>query len=291
MMQLYNYDIVCTIMSELSIDKYKRSPPDFEALDQAAAEHDARLEYIPLKNYPELISSFHAIIQNLNHIRTSVGAPEMPDDISVVRLMNQTQWNNLHSNDSDVDAYYDPLSGNFYHLVDEKSYKESKVIQMMTVYTLAHELSHKATHGLEMYSFNLSEGMADFLTQHTLESGALIPIISKEELDDYRRRYLETGPVIINEYELRAKDIFVAPGEAGSGFTRIPQLRLIEALQAAMHPEHFGDFLRSAFTSDIALMRSILIEYFGKKLASTFEDTSESVSPQILTKKVLQTNT
>lgn len=275
-------------MSEHIINKY--SPPDFEALDLTHAEHDAQLEYISLTNYPELISSCHTIIQNLNHIRTSVGAPEMPGDASVVRLMNQAQWNSLRSSAPGYVAYYDPLSGNAYQLFDEDLYSKSKINKMMTVYTLAHELSHKATHGLDMYSFNLSEGMADFLTQYVLENGALLPIIDKEELDAYRRRYLKSGPILFDGYELREKDIFVASGEAGSGFTRIPQLKLLEALQATMHPGHFSDFLRSAFTSDIALTRDILTEYFGEELVSAFEDTSDTTDPRVLTKSILHAN-
>lgn len=276
-------------MSEFTPNKY--SPPDFEALDLANAEYDAQLEHISLTSYPELICSFHTIIQNLNHIRTSVGAYEMSNDPSVMRLMNQAQWNSLRSKDPGFAGYYDPLSGKAYHLFDEDLYRKSKVNKMMTVYTAAHELSHKATHGLEMYSFNLSEGMADFLTLYALEHGALAPIVSAEELSNYREQYLQGKPtVMVGEDEFRAKDIFVAPNEAGSGFTRIRQLRLIEALQTVMHPEHFNDFLASTFTSDIALMRSVLTKYLGEGLVSTLDDTSDTVDPRVLTEDILQAN-
>jgi hypothetical protein len=264
------------------------SPPDFEALDRANAEYNARLEHIPLSNFPELVHSSHAIIQGLSHIRTRLGVSEMPTDISIIRLMNRAQWSTLHSNESGADAHYDPLSGNVYHLFDERHYSESKVTQMMTVYTLGHELSHKTTHGLETYSFNLSEGMADFLTQQVLEMGALSPVISKETLDLYRHQYLAgMESLIIDGDEFKAKDIFVVPNERGSGFTRIPQLRLIEALQTALLPGQFNDFLKGALTADISLVRDVLRGRFGRELADNFEGVSGQTNPHLLTKNVL----
>lgn len=271
------------------MDKNKFKPPDFEALDRAAAEHDAQLEHISLLRYPELISVFNATIQSLNHIRAEVGVPAMPDDASIVRMMNHAQWSNLRSiNPDDTDGYYDPLSGNTYQLLDEECYTGSSVARMTVTYTMAHELSHKATHGLEEYSFNLSEGTADYLAQYALENGSLSPIVNKQDLDAYRRRYLESGPILFNGYELREKDIFVAPGEAGSGFTRIPQLKLIEALQVTMHPEHFSDFLKGAFTSDIQLVKNVLLKHLGQELTGALEDTSDQTNPQNLTNRILQ---
>lgn len=275
----------------MTMNNYERlSPPDFEALDRADAEYDAQLEYTPLNNFPELIHSSYAIVQGLNHIRMGVGVPEMSYDASIIRLMNQTQWDALRSNESGAAAYYDPLSGNIYHLFDERGYRESTVAQMMTVYTLGHELSHKATHGLATYSFHLSEGIADFLGQQVLEKDALLPIIDKKTLDKYRYRYLAGAEsLIVNGDEFKAKDIFVVPNEVGSGFTRIPQLRLIEALQTTLSPEEFENFLRGAFTADIDIVRDTLRKCLGRDLADDFEDVRGKVNPRLLTKNVLDT--
>jgi len=265
--------------------------PDFSKLDQDDAEHDSQLEHVPLNNFPELVTSFDTITQNINAIRTRVGAPEMPSDSSVVRLMNQDQWNNLSSTASASPAHYDPLSGNIYQLFDEERYSRSKIGQISTVYTMAHELSHKTTHGLEKYSFHLSEGIADFLAQLTLENGALESFIDKRDLDHYRQIYLEAGPVIIGGYEFKAKDIFVVPSENGAGLSRIPQLRLIEAIQATMQPEHFNDFLRGAFTNDTTLVKSMLTKQFGAELTKLLDDILGNVDPRGMTARILQTAT
>lgn len=283
-------------MPEINLNKYEhiRPPlgqfPDFEKIDRANAIHDSELEHIPLNNFPELINSVGMIIQNLNRIRAQVGAPEMPNDLSVIRLMNQDQWNSLSRSSSAGDslAHYDPLSGNVYQLFDEESYLSLKVGQIFTAYTTAHELSHKTTHGIEKYSFHLSEGLADFLAQQTIEDGVLDPFIDKSELDYYRQIYLEAGPVIIDGYEFKAKDIFVIPNENGSGLTRVPQLRLIEAIQTKIRPEHFDAFLRGALTNDVNLVKNILVEQLGEELAEWFNDAPGDIDPRDLTTRVLE---
>ncbi|HEV7951887.1 MAG TPA: hypothetical protein VGO98_00735 [Candidatus Saccharimonadales bacterium] len=284
-------------MSEFSLDKYAKTPPplgrrpDFEKLDQASAIYDSRLEHLPLDNFPELISSVDIIIKNLNKIRTRVDAPEIPNNPSVVRLMDHDQWKNLSGN-SDVSnslAHYDPLSGNIYQLFDEERYVSSRMDQIFTAYTVAHELSHKATHGLEKYSLHLSEGLADFLAQQTIEDGALEPFIDKSELDYYRHMYLDAGPLLIDGYELKAKDIFIVPNEDGSCLTRIPQLRLIEAIQTKIRPEHFDTFLRGAFTNNTNLVKDVLTKQFGEELACSFDDISGHADPRDLAIRILQT--
>jgi hypothetical protein len=284
-------------MSEFSLNKFTNGPPlgerpDFEKLDQANAMRDSHLEHISIDNFPELISSFDIIIQNLNKVRTRVGAPEIPNNPSVVRLMNQGQWKSLSGNSdaSDSLAHYDPLSGNIYQLFDEEHYSSSKMGQILTAYTTAHELSHKATHGLETSSFHLSEGLADFLAQQTIEDGALEPFIDKSELDYCRQMYLEGGPVIIDGYEFKAKDIFVIPNENGSGLSRIPQLRLIEAIRTKIHPTHFDTFLKGAFTNDTDLIKDVLTKQFGEELACLFDDISGHVDPRDLEIRILQTS-
>jgi hypothetical protein len=285
-------------MSEFSLNKFTHGPPplgerpDFEKLDQANSEYDSQLEYISLNNFPDLTISFGTITQNLNDLRARVGASEIPNDPSVVRLMNKDQWKSLSgsSNVSDSLAHYDPLSGKIYQLFNPERYSSSRIDQIFTAYTMAHELSHKATNGLEKYSFHLSEGLADFLAQQTIESGALEPFIKKCELDFYRQMYLEAGPAIIDGYEFKAKDIFVVPNQNGSGLTRIPQLRLIEAIQKKIHPTYFDTFLKGAFTNDTDLIKDVLTKQFGEELACSLDDISGHADPRDLVTRILQTS-
>lgn len=258
---------------------------DFQKIDQERADSDARLEHTSLEVYPELVASFDTITQNLNRIRTQVGAPEITLDMSVVRLMDQAQWNALRGGASqpDSNAFYAPLSGNVYMLFDEERYKASKVNQMFQVYTLAHELSHKATHGVEGYSFHLSEGLADFLAQESLENGGLAPIVTEEELA-YRERYLKMGPVEWDGFTLEAKDLFVLPNEAGSAYGYIPQLRLIQTMQTEMGEEQFDEFLHAAFTGNNSVIKNIITAKFGKNLAFLLDDVRGTVSPHALLK-------
>lgn len=283
-------------MSGYSFDKppLSRPPlgerPDFDKLDRMNAEKDSQLAYIHLDQIPALRTAYYLITQDLNNIRIQVGAPEIPDDTSMVRLMNYEQWNALSGNSGKVDssAHYDPLSGNIYQLLNVEGYISTGTERIFAAYTMAHELSHKATHGLEKYSFHLSEGLADFLAQQALENGALEPFIPKDELDYYRQSYLEAGPVIIEGFECKAEDIFVIPDEQGSGFTRIPQLRIIQALQATMHPELFNTFLQGSFTDDIRSVKWALTEQFGEELASSLDDVSGSADPRQILSRILQ---
>lgn len=283
-------------MSEIPANNHRQrplagSPPDFEAIDRAEAAHNEGLEHIPVEGFPELVVSVHAIARNINDARVRVGAPPMSIDTSMVRLIDPKHWHTLKAdpNALEAGAFYDPLSGNTYQTFDREQHKDSEMEKIMTIYTVAHELAHKATDNLPDYSFNLCEGLADLLAQNALENGALASVVDTEELDRNRRRYLnEVGPLIIHGDEYTAPDIYVIRGEPSRGITRISQLRLIEALRIKMGNDLYDTFLRSAFTSDIDFIKHILAERFGPALAQEFNDTSGRINARVLTKRILE---
>jgi|GEM_PF-3173218 len=260
---------------------------NLEKIARDRAERNAELEYTSIENYQELSSSFDATIQHLNQMRAGVGVAAMEVDTSTVRLMSPDQWASLEPPTSapDSDAYYDSQTGTIYVRFDAALYASSRAEQMVKAYTVAHELSHKATHGLEKYSFHLNEGVADYLAQVALENGGLASFMSDEELS-YRQTYLEAGPVVVGGHQLQPKDIFVEPGVGGGAYSRIPQLRLIETMQATMPTENFNALIKGCFNGDTTSVRHVIQEQFGEPLASALDDRQGLADPLELIKLV-----
>jgi hypothetical protein len=258
--------------------------PDFAKLDQEQHEHIATLEHTPIDHYPQLLAAYHAVGQGINGMREKVGSPAVTFDNDAVRLLDAAQWINLQetiNTPKPGGAFYDPHTGNIYVQFDEAAYTSSRFNQIFGAYIIAHESGHKGTHGIEKYSFHLSEGLADYLAQQTLESGGLASFMSPEELA-YRNEYLLThGPLKYYEYELAAKDVIVGPDGAAQ-YSRILQLRLVEAIESHLRGDKFNTLLKGAFEGDVTGVKQVLQNELGKPFADSLDDQMGLQDPRML---------
>lgn len=272
-------------MSSERSNYYERPPlgeaPDFAKIDKENAEKLLSIEYIPVEKYPEIIRAFSDINKGMNEFRKKFNAPEMDFDASCVRFLEKDSWEKaieIAGVEEDNGAFWDQTSGKCYINFDKEKYERSRSERIIKIYTICHELGHKALSLLDMQSPVLSEALADSAAIETMESHVLPKIYTPEEYSE-RKRYIEELSPDVEGFKVKKEELFtVAEGKIihATGCARIPEMRLMEKMTSA-HPDEFKKMIETYLGGDTDKFNELLRETYGEEAADRLSERNADI--------------
>lgn len=254
--------------------------PDLNTLER---EQRLNAPYLPMHSSNALFSSFEKITAGINRVRSQFNAPPLKFNEDDVRLINELHWNwsvlRIREDENIDGAFNDPLTGKIY-LKYNPELEDSNESAIILQYTMAHELAHNATPKLpEQYSFHLCEGIVDWVAKEVVFS----TVLSGDDHQESRAKFIKVNAPKLDGMVLMPDEVLVSFSEkSAKGFSRIPQMRLLQKLRDANSEIVFSELMRLAFIGDIDRLKLLIGQKYPKSLTQVLESQVKSNDDQLL---------
>lgn len=265
-------------MSEYKNRNYIEKTPLGELRDPNKEESERllALDFEKVDRYPELQTTTTIVTEELNAFREQLGLEALPTEEDAVRLVGEQAY------DSEQYAQKANEGGAFFHHGNRKifvrfdgaKYNGSALKKMHAIYAVAHELAHRAMEkaGLSRVLENetptferLTEGLVDWLAKDIFNRRVLASVTSAKNMQS-RAGYIQDMRPEQDGFQLREDEIIpTAPKENLFAFSYIPEIRLVEHLQASK-PEVFQALLKAAFEGNRETASTLLEQAFGSEM-------------------------
>jgi hypothetical protein len=252
---------------------YEKSPlgpkPNFEDAEELA-ERELKLPYTEIGRYPDMLRDFTVITSALNDKRRKFNLTQIDSDPSSVRLISRDIFDSdPHLNhEGTASAFYNPLTEVCFISFDEQEFLESRSRKLGKIYLMAHELSHKSMdeYGIQQYSLNLNEGIADLLAKEVLEE-RILPHYLKKEDERSKQEYIEVMLPTTMGIPLASDDLILEEDAIRpAAYGRIPQMYVLRQIKTHS-PKAYDLLICQAIKGRPDDARRTMEETFGDEIA------------------------
>jgi len=253
--------------------------PDFDKLDKERYEKAAKLEYISINNYPEILQTLQIASNEIGHMRQEFGLTEIPFESSKVRLIKKDIWDNNPSitrPDSEA-GFIDQNNRISFVKLEQEDLDNNLVAKINALHTATHEYVHSGMDaGISEYSFYINEGITDLITKRILNK-----VLSSIRPDNDPEKYINFAQSHkIEELELHPDDLLlIEDDKVLAWYPYITQMRLLEALENG-HPGILQQLIKAAFTGDSKGAENIITAAYGDRV-------SKIITSRFLTAKTM----